>query len=62
MTPLPSNPKVLVLVDEDGMMKEFATNVSQNLEVTITDRKEFFDHQKLGLTFINPMPFYDFTT
>lgn len=37
MTPLPQNPKVIVLVDANGTAVKTATNVAPDLEVVVTN-------------------------
>lgn len=64
MTPLPTNPTVVVLTDENNVVIRVATNVSPNLDVAVTNSKSVFEKLALGKTFnmnpdeITPEPLY----
>ncbi len=51
MIPLPVNPNVVVLLDENGNVASFATNVAPELDVKVTYSKEVFDEMSLGKSF-----------
>jgi hypothetical protein len=51
MTPLPVNPKVVILVDEAGSWQAIASNIDPELYVNITDNPAYFDEAAKGLPF-----------
>jgi hypothetical protein len=51
MTPLPTNPTVVALVDENGVLIRIATNVAEDLAVVTTTSKDVFNTEALGKPF-----------
>lgn len=51
MTPLPSNPTVVVLTDENNVVIRIATNVDPETKVVVTNSKETFEAEALGKSF-----------
>ena len=52
MTPLPLNPKVIILVDpETGERLATASNIDPELSVNITDNPAYFEEASKGLPF-----------
>jgi hypothetical protein len=51
MTPLPSNPIVIALVDKDGKTLKVATNVAPDTMVKTTTSEAEFNELALGKTF-----------
>jgi len=58
MTPLPTNPKLLINLDKEGNLLSFATNVSPELEVVKVYSWEQFADKARGLPFVTS-PAYD---
>lgn len=56
MTPLPSNPRVVILIEPDGSMK-IATNIDPELVVQVTkSQRAYHEDLKLGLPFQEVQP------
>jgi hypothetical protein len=51
MTPLPVNPTVVVLTDENNVVIRIATNVDLETKVVVTNSKETFEAEALGKPF-----------
>lgn len=53
MIPLPANPKIVILLNEQGTIINVASNVSPlpNLEVQVLTLKAAFDIESLGMPF-----------
>ena len=60
MTPLPTNPSVVILVDPGGVPIATATNVSPDLEVLIVNDRAEYEREAAGKPFdttrIEPEP------
>ncbi len=57
MTPLPTNPTVAILLNPEGKVEAVATNVSQDLNITVTrDAAVFRDELAPGKTFRSDVP------
>jgi hypothetical protein len=57
MTPLPLNPKVLILIDpKTGERLATASNIDPKLFVNITDNPDYFKEQAKGLPFNELQP------
>ena len=53
MTPLPQNPVVVVLVNEQREVVASATNVSPDLKIVTTRNAERFEQEALGKSFVD---------
>jgi len=51
MTPLPDNQKVVVLIDSDGNPLKAASNLSYNLDVTVTTNPQEYAEKAGGLPY-----------
>jgi hypothetical protein len=51
MTPLPVNPTVVILINEDGLLKRVATNVDAETKVVVTTDATEFETEALGKPF-----------
>lgn len=57
MTPLPQNPKVVILVDGNGNVARVASNIAPlpELEVKVTDNPHDFAEEAAGKSFNQPV-------
>ena len=53
MTPLPQNPVVLILIDEDGNPQRIASNIDPNLKVIVTTNPHEFKDESTNKPFVN---------
>jgi hypothetical protein len=53
MTPLPSNPTVVILLNADGLVQKVASNIAllPELSVVVTQNSLAFDQEALGKPF-----------
>ena len=51
MTPLPTNPTVVVLLNPEGKLEAYATNVAMDLEVKVATTLDEYRELALGKTF-----------
>jgi hypothetical protein len=52
MTPLPTNPTVVILINKNtGLLEAVATNVAPELNVTVTTNPETYKEAALGKPF-----------
>lgn len=51
MTPLPENPKMVVLINENREVVAYATNIAPTVEIVQTRSLERFNDEKRGMPF-----------
>jgi hypothetical protein len=56
MTPLPTNPNVVILVNAEGKVEAVATNVAPELNVTVTTNPTTYNEAALGKPFNTARP------
>lgn len=52
MTPMPVNPNITVLVDENNNVVNVATNIGNDVKVTVTRGTALFDDLAKGKSFV----------
>lgn len=51
MIPMPVNPKLVVLVDEEGTVRDNANNIGNDLEIVVCYSVSEFKHASLGVPY-----------
>lgn len=56
MTPLPENPKVVILVDEKSRPCEVASNIDPDMTAIVTNDRSIFESEAAGMPFDSSRP------
>lgn len=56
MTPLPLNPTVVVLLDNDGLVSKVASNISDDVTLMVTSNSTEYEELRKGKPFEQTTP------